>query len=143
MSYSWAKLNKSIRFCFILEQNLTIVFVFVLLIQRFFPFQNVIFCFRSQFFNFECFRFVSLSKQFDMEALLLKNLYYRWHPYTRPPHLLIFYFFLDFLQHAREYIDFAQYAMKYKDFTQYAREYIDFSQHAREYIDSHSMQGNQ
>ena len=62
------------------------------------------------------------------------------HQTTAPPY---FFFFLDFLQHAREYIDFAQYAMKYKDFTQYAREYIDVSQHAREYIDSHSMQGNQ
>ena len=85
MSYSWAKLNNSIRFCFILEQNLTIVFVFVLLIQRFFPFQNVIFCFWSQFFYFERFRFVSLSKQFDIKALLSKNLYYHWHPYSWDP----------------------------------------------------------
>ena len=43
---------------------------------------NVIFCFLSQFYIFEGFRFVLLSKQFDIEALLSKNLYYRWHPYS-------------------------------------------------------------
>ena len=56
-------------------------FAYLLLIQSVYLFLNVLFLFRSVFHFFKCFRFVSLSKQFDIQALLSKNLYYRWHPY--------------------------------------------------------------
>ena len=58
-------------------------FAYLLLIQSVYLFLNVLFLFWSVFHFFKCFRFVSLSKQFDIEALLSKNLYYGWHPYTR------------------------------------------------------------
>ena len=45
-------------------------------------FWTFLFSFRSVFNIFKCFRFVSLSKPFDIQALLSKNLYYRWNPYS-------------------------------------------------------------
>ena len=50
-------------------------------------FWTFLFSFRSVFNIFKHFRFVLLSKQFDIEALLSKNLYYRWHPYPAVLHL--------------------------------------------------------
>ena len=52
-------------------------FAYLLLIQSVNLFLNILFLFGSVFHFFKCFRFVSLSKQFDIEALLSKNLYYR------------------------------------------------------------------
>ena len=42
-----------------------------------------IFFFPSEFESFERYRFVSISKQFDIEALLSKNIYDHRHPYSR------------------------------------------------------------
>ena len=50
-------------------------FAYLLLIQSVYLFLNVLFLFRSVFHFFKCFCFVSLSKQFDIEVLLSKNLY--------------------------------------------------------------------
>ena len=52
-------------------------FAHLLLILVLILFLNVLFSFRSVFQLFKRFRFVSISKQFDIEALLSKNLYYR------------------------------------------------------------------
>ena len=64
------------RFVFVLLFKAKQRFAYLLLIQSVYLFLNVLFLFRSVFQCFKCFRFVSLSKQFDIKALLSKSLYY-------------------------------------------------------------------